>query len=145
MRVVIQRVKFAEVTVDNKIVGKIESGLLVFLGIKKGDTLKDIEYLVNKIVNLRIFEDSNGKMNLSAKELNREIMIVSEFTLYGDCRKGFRPNFQEAAPADEAEKLYNIFVEEMKKTGLKIATGIFRAMMDINLINDGPVTVIIES
>lgn len=145
MRVVIQRVKFAKVSVDNRIVSRIDRGLLVFLGIKKGDTVKDIEYLINKIVNLRIFEDSSGRMNISAKELNNEILIVSEFTLYGDCRKGFRPNFQEAAPADEAEKLYNIFVEKMRESGLKVSTGIFQAMMDINLTNDGPVTIIIES
>ncbi len=145
MRVVIQRVKFAEVIVKNKSVGKIGKGLLIFLGIKKGDTENEIKYLVNKIINLRIFEDSNGKMNYSIKDLNYELMIVSEFTLYGNCKKGFRPNFQDAAPIEYAEKLYNIFVEKIKESGLKTATGIFRAMMDVHLINDGPVTIIMES
>ncbi|MBN1897442.1 MAG: D-tyrosyl-tRNA(Tyr) deacylase [Spirochaetes bacterium] len=145
MRAVIQRVKEAQVTCGESLSGRIDRGLMVLLGIKKGDTRHDMEYLVNKIVNLRIFEDKNGKMNLSALEMKFDILVVSEFTLYGDCRKGFRPNFQDSAPAEEAQRLYDQFIEKIKESGLKIASGVFKAMMDVALVNDGPVTIIIDS
>jgi len=145
MRAVIQRVKSCEVKVENKTVGKIDRGILIFLGIKKDDTEKEIDYLLNKILNLRIFEYENGKMNLSVKDIKGEILVVSEFTLYGDCRKGNRPNYIEAAPALYAEEIYNKFIEKLKISNLKIETGIFRAMMEIYIVNDGPVTLIIDT
>lgn len=145
MRAVVQRVKKSEVKVDNDLVGSINSGLLIFLGIGKDDGIDDIDYMIDKIVNLRIFEDNQNKMNLSALDLNKEIMIVSQFTLYGDCKKGRRPSFFDAAPPDEAERLYDLFIDNFKKYDLKIQTGEFQAMMDIDLINDGPVTLLIDS
>lgn len=145
MRAVVQRVKKSEVKVDNDLVGSINSGLLIFLGIGKDDGIDDIDYMIDKIVNLRIFEDNQNKMNLSALDLDKEIMIVSQFTLYGDCKKGRRPSFFNAAPPDEAERLYDLFIDNFKKYDLKIQTGEFQAMMDIDLINDGPVTLLIDS
>lgn len=145
MRAVIQRVKRAKVEVDTKIIGKIDSGLLVFLGIAKEDNEDDVDYLLNKIINLRIFEDKDQKLNLSALDLNKDLLVVSQFTLFGDCRQGRRPSFFEAAPPAEAEKLYNYFVKNAKKSELKIETGEFQAMMDVNLINDGPVTILLDS
>lgn len=145
MRAVIQRVKSAKVEVDTKIIGKIDSGLLVFLGIAKEDNEDDVDYLLNKIINLRIFEDKDQKLNLSALDLNKDLLVVSQFTLFGDCRQGRRPSFFEAAPPAEAEKLYNYFVKNAKKSELKIETGEFQAMMDVNLINDGPVTILLDS
>ncbi|MFO7815744.1 MAG: D-aminoacyl-tRNA deacylase [Halanaerobiales bacterium] len=145
MRAVIQRVKNAKVVVDENEIGAIDSGLLVFLGIGNDDTRDDIDYLIDKIVNLRIFEDKENKMNLSAVDLGKDIMVVSQFTLYGDCRKGRRPSFFDAAPADKAERLYNVFIDKINNYDLKIATGEFKAMMDIDLVNDGPVTLLIDS
>ncbi|MFN2340796.1 MAG: D-aminoacyl-tRNA deacylase [Halanaerobium sp.] len=145
MRAVIQRVKSAEVEVDAEIIGEIESGLLVFLGIGKADSQKDADYLLEKIINLRIFEDDEERLNLSALDLNKDLMLVSQFTLFGDCRQGRRPSFFEAAPPAEAEKLYDYLVEEAKKSELKIETGEFQAMMDVSLINDGPVTILVDS
>lgn len=145
MRAVVQRVKKAKVEVNSEITGEIDSGLLVFLGIGKEDTQKDADYLLDKIINLRIFEDENDKLNLSALDLNKEIMLVSQFTLFGDCRKGRRPSFFEAAPPAEAEKIYDYFVKKAEESKLKIATGEFQAMMDVNLINDGPVTILLDS
>jgi len=145
MRAVVQRVKSAKVEVDAEITGEINSGLLVFLGIGKDDQKQDADYLLDKIINLRIFEDDDQKMNLSALDLNKDLMLVSQFTLFGDCRQGRRPSFFEAAPPAEAEKLYNYLVEEAEKSELKIGTGEFQAMMDVSLVNDGPVTILIDS
>ncbi|MGM0437202.1 MAG: D-aminoacyl-tRNA deacylase [Bacillota bacterium] len=140
MRALVQRVANAEVTVNDEKKGSIKEGLLVFLGIGKNDKKEDADYLIDKIINLRIFEDDDDKMNLSAKDLNKEILVVSQFTLYGDCSQGRRPSFFEAASPDRAEKLYDYFVKEIDKVDLNIETGEFKAMMDVDLINDGPVT-----
>jgi len=145
LRAVIQRVQESSVIVDDEVIGSIDAGLLVFLGIGNDDGMDDIDYLIEKIVNLRIFEDTEGKMNLSALDLGKEIMVVSQFTIYGDCRKGRRPSFFAAAPPDKAERLYDVFVDKIKRYDLNIATGEFQAMMDIDLINDGPVTLLIDS
>ncbi|MFW6251962.1 MAG: D-aminoacyl-tRNA deacylase [Halanaerobium sp.] len=145
MRAVVQRVKSAKVEVNSQITGEINSGLLVFLGIGKGDDNQDADYLLEKIINLRIFEDQEDKLNLSALDLNKDIMLVSQFTLFGDCRQGRRPSFFDAAPPVEAEKLYDYFVAEAEKSTLKIETGEFQAMMDVSLVNDGPVTILIDS
>jgi len=145
MRAVVQRVKKSNVTVNNEKIAAIESGLLVLLGIGAGDTEEDIEYLVDKIGNLRIFSDKEGNMNLSALDENKEILVVPQFTLYGDCRQGRRPSFSAAASPGRAEELYNKFVEKIKKTGLKVETGEFQAKMEVSLINDGPVTMLLDS
>ena len=145
MRAVVQRVKRAKVEVDNETTGAINSGLLVFLGIGKEDTKKDADYLLEKVINLRIFEDEEDRLNLSALDLDKDLLLVSQFTLFGDCRQGRRPSFFEAAPPAKAEKLYDYFVEEAKKSKLKIATGEFQAMMDVSLVNDGPVTILVDS
>lgn len=145
MKLVIQRVKKASVEVAGKNVGIIGMGLLVFLGVGQDDTKEDADFLVQKILQLRIFEDAQGKMNLSAQEVNAEFLVVSQFTLYGDCQKGRRPSFDQAAPPDKAQELYHYFVEKLRQQKAKVATGEFRAMMDVHLINDGPVTFILES
>ncbi len=145
MRAIIQRVKEARVMVDKKIIGEVNSGILIFLGIGNNDSEVDIEYLIEKIINLRIFEDEDEKMNLSALDLGKELLIVSQFTLYGDCRKGRRPSFSAAAPPDRAIDLYNIFIEKAAQTGLKTASGQFQAMMEVELLNDGPVTLLLDS
>jgi len=145
MRVVIQRVKQAQVTVDSTVKGAIGKGLLIFVAVAKEDSLTDIDYLTRKIVELRIFEDQHGKMNLSVLDVGGELLIVSQFTLLGDCVKGRRPSFDEAADPKTAEDLYQRFVEALKSKGLTVATGEFRAMMDVSLINDGPVTFILDS
>ena len=145
MRAVVQRVKRASVRVDDEIVGSIKDGRLVFLGVAGGDTRADADYLVEKIVNLRIFEDAEGKMNLSALDLDKEVLLVSQFTLLGDCRKGRRPNFTAAASPEAANELYLYCLEALEKTGLQIASGEFQAMMEVELINDGPVTILLDS
>ncbi|MFW5998519.1 MAG: D-aminoacyl-tRNA deacylase [Halanaerobiaceae bacterium] len=145
MKAVIQRVKYCKVLVDDMIVGEISKGILIFLGIGQNDTRKDADYLAEKIPNLRIFEDDNKNMNLSANDLNKEICIVPQFTLYGDCSKGRRPNFMQAAPPGQAEKLYNYFVDKIKDFKLKIATGKFKTKMDVDFINDGPVTLLMDT
>ncbi len=145
MRAVIQRVKESSVVVKNRIVGKISAGLLVFLGVSTTDRLQDVEFLSDKIVNLRIFEDQNEKMNRSLLETGGEMLVVSQFTLLGDCRKGRRPSFIHAARPDEADRLYQSFVKRIQEKGIIVQTGRFRARMDVSLINDGPVTLIIES
>lgn len=145
MRVVIQRVKKAQVTVDSKLVGEIQQGLLIFLGVSQNDSFSQADWLMRKIIELRIFEDKDGKMNLSALDVSAQFLVVSQFTLYGNCDKGRRPSFDEAAEPKKAEELYEYFVEGLKKTGALVATGRFRAMMDVSLINDGPVTFILES
>ena len=145
MRAVVQRVKQSSVKAGNEIVGQIGRGLLVLLGVAKDDTAKDADYLVNKIINLRIFEDQDGKMNRSLLETGGELLAVSQFTLLADCRKGRRPSFVEAAQPQKAIDLYTKFVDLVREKGVKVQTGRFRAMMEVALINDGPVTIIIES
>lgn len=145
MRAVVQRVSHSEVTVDGKTTGKIKKGLLVLLGVTHGDTSKDVDYIVDKTVNLRIFEDENDKMNLSLKDIGGEMLAVSQFTLYGDCRKGRRPSFSSAAAPIEADKLYNEFVKKVSEQGIKTETGEFGAHMMVDLVNDGPVTMLLES
>lgn len=145
MRVVVQRAKDASVTVENEVVGAIAYGYVLLVGIGQHDTKKDVEYVADKIVNLRIFEDEEGKMNHSLLDVNGQILSISQFTLYGDCRKGRRPNFMEAAKPDVANELYEAFNEELRKKGVTVATGKFGAMMDVTFTNDGPVTLIVES
>lgn len=145
MRAVIQRVSQSNVQVNNKIVGEINEGLMVLLGVSLEDTLEDVKFLAEKIVNLRIFEDEQGKMNLSVKDVKGKILSISQFTLYGDCRKGRRPSFVEAAKPDQAEKLYEEFNKYIKNLGVDLETGTFQADMKVFLINDGPVTFILDS
>lgn len=145
MRVVIQRVKNASVKIDGNVNGKINAGFLVLLGIASTDTKQDVDYLVKKVVNLRVFSDENDKMNLSLKDVNGELLVISQFTLYGNCREGNRPSFIEAARPDVAVPLYEYFVEECKKQISVVETGVFGADMKVSLLNDGPVTIIIES
>lgn len=142
---VVQRVKQSSVRINQEVVGKIGKGLLVLLGVAKGDSIKDCQYLANKIVNLRIFEDQDGKMNRSLLEVGGEMLVVSQFTLLGDCRKGRRPSFIKAAEPDQATELYEHFVKIAGDQGISVKTGQFRAMMEVALINDGPVTLILES
>jgi D-tyrosyl-tRNA(Tyr) deacylase len=145
MRAVIQRVIESSVTVNNNIVGKIGKGLLVLLGVAKGDELSDADYLAGKIANLRIFEDDDHKMNRSLMETQGEMLVVSQFTLLGDCRKGRRPSFIQAALPEIADCLYMHFVETVRSKGLHVETGQFQAMMAVSLTNDGPVTLVLES
>ena len=144
MRAVIQRVSQAEVAVAGRSVGRIGPGLCVFLGVGKGDGPSNADHLAEKIKNMRIFEDGNGKMNRSLLEVQKGLLVVSQFTLYGDCRKGNRPSFSDAAAPAEAEKLYEHFVQRLRDAGLTVATGQFGARMDVALANDGPVTFIVE-
>jgi D-aminoacyl-tRNA deacylase len=147
MKAVIQRVKRASVTVEGAIVGAIVEGMAVFLGVRNGDDETDAQYLANKICSMRIFEDADGKMNLSIRDVGGSVLVVSQFTLYGDTRKGNRPSFIEAAPPELAEQLYTKFVERCRTIlgEERVATGVFRTMMDVDLINNGPVTLIVES
>ncbi|KAF5072245.1 D-aminoacyl-tRNA deacylase [anaerobic digester metagenome] len=146
MRAVIQRVTASEVRIDNETVGKIGHGLNVLLGIKDDDTEADMDYIINKLVNLRIFEDEDGKMNRSILDVEGELLVVSQFTLYGDCRKGRRPGFTRSGPVDVAEKKYAIFVDKLKLQPIKkIETGVFQAEMEVVIINDGPVTLLLDS
>ena len=145
MRAIIQRVSRAEVRVAGEPVGSIGHGLCVFLGIGKDDSQANVEHLAEKIKNLRIFEDENGKMNLSLEDIRKEVLVVSQFTLYGDCRKGNRPSFTNAAAPDQAEKLYEYFLRRLRGAGLTVATGLFTARMDVTLVNDGPATFIVEN
>ena len=144
MKLVIQKVKNASVKVDGKTVGEIEKGFLVLLGVKVGDTKQQADYLVKKVCNLRVFEDENGKMNLSLKDVKGKLLIVSQFTLYGDCSDGNRPSFIEAARPEEAIPLYEYFCEECAKNSIEVQRGIFGADMKVQLLNDGPVTIVIE-
>jgi len=145
MRCVVQRVTRAAVKVDGKIIGQIKNGLLALVGIGNGDGPEDLEWLAEKLVGLRIFEDEQGKMNLAVSDIGGEILLVSQFTLYGDCRKGKRPSFTEAAPPAAAEKLFEEFVEKVRLRGIPVATGQFQADMDVELVNQGPVTIILDS
>ncbi|MFL6560479.1 MAG: D-aminoacyl-tRNA deacylase [Bacillus sp. (in: firmicutes)] len=145
MRVVVQRSKGASVTVGGEVTGQITKGLVLLVGITHADKEEDAIYLADKIVNLRIFEDADEKMNLSLLDAGGEILSVSQFTLYGDCRKGRRPNFMDAARPDQAVQLYELLNSLLREKGIRVETGIFGAMMDVELINDGPVTLILES
>ncbi|SFE18249.1 D-aminoacyl-tRNA deacylase [Peptostreptococcus sp. D1] len=145
MRAVVQKVTASNVSVDGEVVGKINSGLLVLLGVGEDDEIKDVDYMVDKIVNLRIFEDENEKLNLSLLDVSGELLVVSQFTLFGDCRKGRRPGFSDAARPDKADEFYIDFVEKAKAYGINVQTGKFRTHMMVELINDGPVTLLIDS
>jgi len=145
MRAVVQRVKTAKVVVDQKVVGEIAKGLLVFLGVGEGDRSEDADYLASKMANLRIFSDSNDKMNLSLLEVSGEALVVSQFTLWGDSRKGRRPSFVRAADPALANRLYREFIDLLRGRGIKVAEGRFQEMMDVHLVNDGPVTMLLDS
>ncbi|SFI48862.1 D-aminoacyl-tRNA deacylase [Planctomicrobium piriforme] len=145
MRAVIQRVRSASVTVNRTVVGEIAAGFLVLLGITTDDTREDVIYLAGKLCGLRVFEDDDGKMNRSITETGGAMLIVSQFTLYGDCRKGRRPSFIEAARPEVAEPLYQSFIAEIRGQGVPVATGTFQAQMDVALVNDGPVTLLLDS
>jgi D-tyrosyl-tRNA(Tyr) deacylase len=147
MRALVQRVKQCSVKIDGKLYTSIASGMLILLGVKEGDSEADAEYLAKRCAALRIFEDNAGKMNLSLQDVHGEAMVVSQFTLYGDTRKGNRPSYTDAAPPKIAEAIYDYFIRHLKKLlgEQRVATGLFRAMMDVELINDGPVTLLIES
>lgn len=144
MKIVVQRVKHAQVEVEGKIVGKINNGFMVLLGVTHGDTEKEADYLVKKLCKLRVFSDENGKMNLSIKDIGGELLIISQFTLYANCKDGNRPSFIEAAKPDKANELYEYFCKECEKNEIKVEKGIFGADMKVSLLNDGPVTIIIE-
>jgi D-tyrosyl-tRNA(Tyr) deacylase len=145
MKAVLQRVSRAKVTVAGQVVGEIGRGILVLLGVEQGDAESDARALADKTIQLRMFDDADGKMNLSLTEVGGALLVVSQFTLLGDCRKGRRPSFVAAAPLAEAERLYELFVAAAGAQGVRVATGKFRAMMDVELVNDGPVTLLLES
>ena len=145
MRAVVQRVSSSKVTVDGNVTGEIKKGLLVLLGVTHEDTSKDVDYIIDKVLNLRIFEDEDEKMNLSLKDVEGELLVVSQFTLYGDCRKGRRPSFSTAARPELATKLYEEFIEKSRKEGIVTQTGQFGAHMMVDLTNHGPVTILLES
>ena len=145
MRAVIQRVKSSKVSVDGEVLGSINRGFNVLLGISKDDTIEDVNYIKDKIINLRVFEDENDKMNNSLLDVQGELLIISQFTLYGDCRKGRRPNFMDAMKGSEAESLYETFLEEIRKSNLKVECGKFGADMTVDTVNDGPVTILLDS
>ena len=144
MKLVVQRVKYSSVTVDNKIIGKIDRGFMVLLGVAPEDTKAEADYLVQKLIKLRVFEDEQGKMNLSIKDVNGELLIISQFTLYADCSGGNRPSFINAAKPDLANELYEYFIERCKKEDIKVEYVEFGADMKVELLNDGPVTIILE-
>ena len=145
MRLVIQRVREAHVVVDSSSTGTISTGLLLFIGISKEDTPAEADYLLDKVIHLRLFPDDAGKMNRTVQEVGGSLLLVSQFTLYADCRKGRRPSFDQAAPPEQAQALYNYFVESARKGPVPVQTGIFQATMQVHLVNDGPVTILIDS
>src|ERR1035437_9184857 len=145
MRLVIQRVREARVTVNDSVTGSIRTGLLVFLGVARTDTVEDADYLTGKLLGLRIFPDEDGKMNRNVQEAGGSLLIVSQFTLYGDCRKGRRPSFDQAAPPDQAQALFNYFVEFATRGPVPVESGVFQAMMQVHIVNDGPVTILVDS
>jgi len=145
MRALLQRVTQASVVVEGSVVGEIGAGLLILLGVARPDTAADAEYLADKVLNLRIFSDAEGKMNRSLLDIGGSLLVVSQFTLYGDCRKGRRPGFDAAAPPDQARALYESFVEIARRSGLRVEAGVFQAHMEVTLVNDGPVTLMLET
>jgi D-aminoacyl-tRNA deacylase len=145
MRLVIQRVREAHVTVENSTVGSIRTGLVALIGISRSDTNADADYLVDKLIGLRVFTDTEGKMNLNVQQAGGALLLISQFTLYGDCHRGRRPSFDQAAPAEQAQKLYNHFVARARRGPVLVETGIFQASMLVHLVNDGPVTILIDS
>ncbi|MCT4632652.1 MAG: D-aminoacyl-tRNA deacylase [Firmicutes bacterium] len=145
MRAVVQRVSSSKVTVDGETYGKIDLGLNVLIGVESGDTEKDLDYIFDKVVNLRIFEDENEKLNLSVKDVDGEILAISQFTLAADCRKGRRPSFSNAARPEAANVLYEKFVDKVKEEGIKVETGKFQSHMVVDIVNDGPVTILLDS
>jgi len=145
MRAVVQRVSESRVIVEDEVIAEIGQGLLVLLGIAKGDEPPDADYLADKIINLRIFEDENGKMNRSLHDIGAELLVVSQFTLLGDCRKGRRPSFIDAADPEVADRLYEYFIDNVRQKGIFVQTGRFRALMEVALINSGPVTLVLNS
>jgi D-tyrosyl-tRNA(Tyr) deacylase len=145
MKAVVQRVKKSHVVVDNTIVSHIGNGLMVLLGVQDNDTQKDADFLVEKIINLRIFEDDNGRMNISLKDVKGELLVVSQFTLLGDCRKGRRPSYIKAAPPEKANDLYEYFIGRAIELGVVTKSGVFQALMDVSLINQGPVTLLLDT
>ncbi len=145
MRLVVQRVKQASVRIQNETVGEIGLGLLIFLGVGRDDTEEDVRYLVEKVLHLRIFADGHSRFNLSLLDIHGSLLIVSQFTLWGDSRKGRRPSFSHSAPPEKAEPLYNLFIQKAKEAGLSVASGRFQEMMEVRLVNDGPVTLLLDS
>lgn len=145
MRAVVQRVRDARATFEDEAIGEIKSGLCVLLGIKVGDAEKDVLWMIDKLVNLRVFEDKSDKLNLSLLDVKGDMLLISQFTVYGDCRKGRRPSFTEAAPPGEAKRLYEFAIEKAKELGINVKTGTFQTHMVIELSNDGPVTLVIDS
>ncbi|PKM86964.1 MAG: D-tyrosyl-tRNA(Tyr) deacylase [Firmicutes bacterium HGW-Firmicutes-12] len=145
MRTVVQRVTTGSVFIDDREISRIGLGLLILLGIRKDDQEEDVRYLADKVVNLRVFEDNNGKMNLSVKDIGGELLVVSQFTLYGDTRQGRRPGFSEAASGQEAEPIYQLFVNKLRQYGIEVKTGVFQEHMLVKLDNNGPVTLLLDS
>lgn len=145
MKIIVQRVNFAEIFVNNKFKGKIQKGIVAYIGITNGDSVKDIDFCIDKLINLRIFDDENGKLNLSVKDINGNLLIVSNFTIYGNTKKGRRPSYTDSAPASEAYEIYNLFVKKLEQTGIRFETGEFGQYMRIISENDGPVNLIIDS
>jgi len=145
MRAVVQRVKSAQVSIEGKTTGRIDHGLLVLLGVRRNDGREDADYLVSKISGLRIFSDSAGRFDLSVRDVGGRILVVSQFTLYGDCRKGRRPSFTDAASPEVAQELYQYFIERIRQDGLPVESGTFQARMEVRLVNDGPVTILLDS
>ena len=145
MRAIVQRVKSANVQIDGQLVAEIESGLIIFLGISIDDQQSDIDYLIRKVANLRIFRDDDLRMNKSLLDVGGQALVVSQFTLYGDCRKGRRPNFSQAAKPEKAHQLYQVFVNQLLQLGIDVKTGVFQATMEVELTNDGPITILLDS
>ncbi|MEW6003010.1 MAG: D-aminoacyl-tRNA deacylase [Nitrospirota bacterium] len=145
MKALLQRVKEAKVDTEGRPVAKIGKGLLVFLGIERGDTERDFEYLLKKVSNLRIFEDARQKMNLSIRDVNGEVLVISQFTLSADCRRGNRPSFDDAEEPEEAKEMYTKFIDRLKEEGIRVSTGEFGSYMQVYLVNDGPVTIMLDS
>ncbi|BBM39119.1 D-tyrosyl-tRNA(Tyr) deacylase [Leptotrichia hofstadii] len=145
MKIIIQRVNFAEIFVNNKFKGKIQKGIVAYIGVANGDSVKDIDFCIDKLINLRIFDDENGKLNLSVKDIRGELLIVSNFTIYGNTKKGRRPSYTDSAAVNEAQEIYNLFVKKLEQTGVRFETGEFGQYMRIVSENDGPVNLIIDS
>ena len=145
MKIIVLRVNFAEIFVNNKFKGKIQKGIVAYIGITNGDSVKDIDFCIDKLINLRIFDDESGKLNLSVKDINGNLLIVSNFTIYGNTKKGRRPSYTDSAPASEAYEIYNLFVKKLEQTGIRFETGEFGQYMRIVSENDGPVNLIIDS